>query len=302
MAFDRSELIVAADIGGTHMRAAIVRGDGEILLRREVPTPHDANVPSEMTGLISAVARNAPTGEAGPTRVVIGLPGPVDYRAGRLLWAPNLPESWPDQLSEARLGASIGLPVHIVNDADAAALGEAYFGSGREYRNVAYATISTGIGAGFVFGGRLLRGDRSIGELGHSIIDWRAWLNHEPSTLEELASGTGLTRLAAEAGLGDISGVQISELVRRKDRGALQIWRSAVAAAAVGITNLIMVFSPDIVVIGGGLGLQPVFFTALIEALPRDAVPQVPATPVVPAALGDNAGLVGASRWRASGA
>ncbi len=301
MAIELAEVIVGADIGGTHMRAALVRGDGAILFRRELPTPHEANVPDALTDLVSSVAGHALVGERAVTRVVIGLPGQIDYRAGKLLWAPHLPASWPDQLSEQKLQGSIGLPVHIANDADVAALGEAFFGAGRDFRDVAYVTISTGIGAGFVFGGQLLRGDRSLGEIGHTILDWRAWLANQPSMLEELASGSGMTDMATRAGLGALSAEAIAELVHQKDKDALEIWRQAVSAAAAGISSLIMAFSPGIVVVGGGLGRQSEFFTALKETITHGVARALSPTPLVTAALGDDAGLIGTVRWTASG-
>ena len=299
MIFDLEEVIVAADIGGTKMRVALVRGDGSVLLSREQPTPHNVGVPDELTDLISSIAHHVLAGERSASRVVVGLPGPVDYRSGKLLWAPHLPESWPDQLSESQLRTTIGLPVHVANDADLAALGEAYFGAGSAYRDVAYVTISTGIGAGFVFDGQLLRGKRSLGEIGHTIIDWMAWSALEPATLEELASGSGMTRMAVERGLGALSGKEISELAHRENVDALQIWRGAVSAAAAGTFNLATAFSPEIIVIGGGLGLQLDFFLALEETFSRHVPRRMPSTPLVPAALGDNAGLIGAARWTA---
>lgn len=300
MAPDPQEITVAVDVGGTQMRAALVRGDGEIIFRRVLPTPRNADVPTELTDLISSVARHVVTGERGADRVVVGLPGQVDYRAGTLLWAPHLPESWPGQLSEDRLRQVVGLPVQLANDADLAAVGEAYFGSGRNYRDVAYITISTGIGAGFVYGGRLLRGGRSLGELGHTIIDWTAWQKHLPATLEKLASGTGLTRMAIDAGLGALTGERINQLVQHDDKDALQLWGHAVSAAAVGIANLSMAFSPEVVILGGGLGLQPNFFSAVGDAFARDVPEEMPPPPLLSAELGDNAGLVGAVRWVAA--
>ena len=133
-----------------------------------------------------------------------GLPGGVDYEAGRLLWAPHLPAQWPDLLSTEGLTAHLGLPVRIANDADLAAVGEALFGAGADSPAVAYLTVSTGIGAGVVHGGRLLRGARSLAEVGHAVIDWRAWQEGAPCTLEELGSGSGVARLAREAGLGPL--------------------------------------------------------------------------------------------------
>ena len=139
----------------------------------------------------------------------MGLPGGVDYEAGRLLWAPHLPEQWPDLLSTEGLTAHLGLPVRIANDADLAAVGEARSAPVAASPAVAYLTISTGIGAGVVHGGRLLRGPRSLAEVGHAVIDWRAWHDGAPCTLEELGSGSGVARLAREAGLGALGAREI---------------------------------------------------------------------------------------------
>ncbi len=192
--------VLAADVGGTQMRAALVGPRGDVLLRRSAATPAHADVPAALIDLIGSVAAERAHGRS--SHAVVGLPGAVDYEAGRLLWAPHLPEGWPDRLSRDELTARLSMPVHIANDADLAAVGEAAFGAGAGTADVAYLTISTGIGAGVVFGGRLLRGRRSLGEVGHTVIDWRAWRAGLPSTLEELGSGSGVARIAAAGGTG----------------------------------------------------------------------------------------------------
>jgi predicted NBD/HSP70 family sugar kinase len=169
------------------MRAALVDPRGAVLLRRSVPTPNEADVPASLIDLIGSMAAERRHGKA--SHAVVGLPGGVDYETGRLLWAPHLPVQWPDVLSTEGLTAHLDLPVHIANDADLAAVGEASFGAGAASPGVAYLTVSTGIGAGVVHGGRLLRGARSLAEVGHAIIDWRAWQEGAPCTLEELGSG-----------------------------------------------------------------------------------------------------------------
>ncbi len=184
------------------MRAALVDPEGRILLRQIVPTPAQADVPASLTELLAAVAATPDHGT--PSHAVVGLPGAVDYAAGRLLWAPNLPKQWPAQLSTEGLTGHLGLPVSIANDADLAAVGEAAFGAGAASSAVAYLTISTGIGAGVVHGGRLLRGTRSLAEVGHVVVDWRAWREGLPCTVEDLGSGTGVARMASAAGLGTI--------------------------------------------------------------------------------------------------
>ena len=184
--------VLAADVGGTQMRAALVNAHGDVLLRESAPTPGHAAVPGALIDLIGRVG--AEQGHGAASHAVVGLPGGIDYENGRLLWAPHLPEQWPALLSRDELTGRLGIPVHIANDADLAAVGEATFGSGAPGTDVAFLTISTGIGAGVVNGGRLLRGRRSLGEVGHTVIDWLAWSEGRPSTLEELGSGSGVAR------------------------------------------------------------------------------------------------------------
>jgi glucokinase len=287
--------VLAADVGGTQMRAALVGPQGEILLRRSAPTPADSDVPAAFTSLVGAVA--VEDGYGSPSHAVVGLPGGVDYEAGRFLWAPNLPAQWPDQLSATGLSAQLGLPVSIANDADLAAVGEAWFGAGAKSSAVAYLTVSTGIGAGVVNGGRVLRGSRSLAEVGHVVIDWRAWRDGEPSTVEELGSGSGVTRQALEAGLGAASSQEVEAGAAAGEPRAVAIWQQAIAACAAGVSNLVMSFYPSTVVIGGGMGRQDAFFGPL-----RDMVLQRPGhhpgdLTIVRSTLGDDAGLSGAAAW-----
>jgi glucokinase len=289
---------LAADIGGTQMRAALVDPTGVVLRRQSVPTPKEADVPASLIQLIRSVAAGRRLGEA--SHAVVGLPGAVDYEAGRLLWAPHLPEQWPDLLSAERLTGHLGLSVSIANDADLAAVGEDAFGAGAASPAVAYLTISTGIGAGVVHGGRVLRGTRSLAEVGHAVIDWRAWHEGAPCTLEELGSGSGVARLALEAGLGALGAREIQTAAAEGEPKAAAIWQGAITACAVGVVNLVMSFSPSTVVIGGGLGRQEEFFSPLRELVlgrpgrhPEDLT-------IVRSALGDDAGLSGAAGWKAA--
>ena len=122
-----SGLVLAADIGGTLMRAALVDEKGQLGGPACRADTRHADAPAAFVDLVKAVCGEAP-GEV--ARAVVGLPGAVDYETGRLLWAPNLPERWPDLLSRDELAAGLNLPVSIANDADLAAVGEAWFGAG----------------------------------------------------------------------------------------------------------------------------------------------------------------------------
>ena len=162
---------------------------------RSAHTPEHADVPAALIDLIAAVGATTDYGAA--SHAVVGLPGSVDYEVGRLLWAPHLPEGWPEQLSRDELTRAAG-PArgHRERRRPAPSVGEAAFGAGAGSTDVAYLTVSTGIGAGVVYGGRLLRGTRSLAEVGHTVIEWRAWREGLPCTLEELGSGSGVARMA----------------------------------------------------------------------------------------------------------
>jgi glucokinase len=277
------------------MRAALVGPQGDVLLRRSSATPDDADVPAALIQLIDDVG--AERGHGAVSHAVIGLPGGVDYEHGRLMWAPHLPEAWPDRLSRDELSAQLGMPAYIANDADLAAVGEAAFGAGAGTADVAYLTISTGIGAGVVHGGRLLQGMRSLAEVGHTVIDWHAWREESPSTLEELGSGSGMARMAREAGLDARDAQQVAAAAAAGDAKAIAIWQGAVTACAVGVSNLVMSFYPSVVVIGGGLGRREEFFGPVREWVLGRPENHPTDLAIVPAALGDDAGLAGAAAW-----
>lgn len=287
--------MLAADLGGTHMRAALVDGSGVVVHRRSAPTPTWSEAPAALIELIRSVRVSDAAGAV--SHAVVGLPGDVDYRAGKLLWAPNLPASWPDLLSQDQLSAQLGLRTRIANDADLAVMGEAIGGAGRGTADLAYLTISTGIGAGVVLGGELVHGTRSLAEIGHTIIDWHAWGRGEPSTLEELGSGSGIARLAREAGLGELDAVAVEASAREGDESAAGIWRGAISACAAGVANVVMAYSPSLVVIGGGLGLSDAFFAPMRRLVLSHPWHFPDDFDVVASVLRDDAGLCGAAHW-----
>jgi glucokinase len=291
-------LVLAADIGGTHMRAALVTNDGTVVVHRTAPTPAHQHAPAALVELIRAVKDLR--GKQTVGHAVVGLPGAVDYDAGALLWAPHLPESWTELLSQKELSTRLGLPVCVANDADLAAVGEAAFGAGIGTPDVAYLTVSTGIGSGIVCAGRLVRGRRSLAEVGHTVLDWHAWCAGRPSTLEELGSGSGMARQAAEAGMGALDARAVMDAASVGDRRAREIWNRAVAACAAGVCNLVMTFSPSIVIVGGGIGRQEDFFTEVRATVVGRPAHHPKDLSIVTSSLGDVAGLAGAAGWMAA--
>ena len=272
------------------MRVARTSPDGEVTDRREEPTGDD---PRALLDLLREVQDRGPVAHA-----VVGVPGRVDYQLGRLEYAPNLPDQWDDVLTDDHLTTELGLNVALANDADLAAVGEAWFGAGRDFADVAYLTVSTGIGAGVVTGGLLVHGRRSLAEVGHTVVDGQALAEGRPSTVEELGSGTALDRLAAEAGL-DVSGKALVDRVRGGDEASARVLTRVITAAAIGAVNLAHLFTPQVIVVGGGLGMNGDLVLDPIRALLGTRGPRELPEPivVVNAALGDDAALAGAGAW-----
>lgn len=296
MTTDRTERadgvpVIAVDLGGTNMRAAVVSTRGEILSRHVDPTPREASHPDGLAALVREVAAGS-----GASRAVIGVPGRVDHMAGSLEYAPNLPSHWAGHLSESMLSGAIGMPVALANDADLAAVGEYRFGGGRGSMDMVYVTISTGVGCGVILGGRLVHGRRSLAEAGHTVIDRRA--ENGRRTFEGQASGTTLGRLAEEARVR-VRGRELVDLVRRGDLSARWAWDSMVEAAGFGLANLAHLFSPEVIVVGGGVGLTgDLLLEPLRVAVAAHGPRELPEPiRIVRAELGDDAGLAGAAGW-----
>ena len=284
--------IVAIDLGGTNVRAARVAEDGTIEDRIQRPTPHYQPEPTVILQMMAEVAGNAP-----PGRAVIGLPGVVNHEEEELAQAPNIPQMWIPSLTEKWFEQRCGYEVSFANDADLAAVGEASFGAGRGKRDVVYVTISTGIGAGIVVGGTLVRGRLSGGEIGHTVIDASAIRRGEPGTVEELGSGTAMNREALAAGFWE-QGREFVDLVRAGNTRAVEVFERVIFAAALGITNLAWLVLPQVVVIGGGLGRNIDLIKPVVEKVLGRYGPEASSSiEITVAALGDDAALAGAAAW-----
>lgn len=283
---------LAVDLGGTNMRVAVVDREGTVLDRAQEPTPQHARSIEPLVGFVRAM-RDAHDVE----HAVVAVPGRVDHEAGRLLDGPHLPADWPPVLTRDALADALALPVALANDADVATIGEARFGAARGHDDVVYVTVSTGVGAGIVVGGHLLRPRYSAGEVGRSVVDRVLAAAGEDGTVEGLGSGTALTRAAHAAGL-DAAGPDLVRLVEAGDPVARRVWDEGLFAVAVGIVNLAHLVAPTVFVIGGGVGRNGDLALAPIRAALARLGPAGPPIAVVPAALGDDSGLLGAAGWR----
>ncbi len=304
---------LAVDLGGTELRAAMVDESGAVLGFQACPTDSrggPAAVMAQIVGLLRRVEREV--GDKAPAGLGIAAPGPLDAAAGIAIAPPTL-EGWHDVALAAEMQARLDLPVRIANDANAAALGEWRFGAGRGTAHMVFVTVSTGIGGGVVADGRLLLGSRGLAaEIGHMTIDADSpdcLFGGAPGAWEALASGTALGRdatrgatgpdgagLRALAGPGSVTARHVVEAARNGDPLACTLLDQEARLLGIGFTNLLHLYAPERIIMGGGVAAGFDLMRDRIESTIRErALAPYRAVPVVAAALGTRAGLVGAA-------
>ncbi|WP_298207418.1 ROK family protein [Ferrimicrobium sp.] len=276
--------VLAVDLGGTNFRMARVSSDGDIVKRAVLSTKEATSVGEGLGQLVSLV------GGEDVSTLVFGAPGVVDYSKGHVVYAPNLDQEFLSELSVSALEGVLDKKVILVNDADMAALGESELGAGKGGSTVVFVTCSTGVGAGVVHAGRLLRGHFSTMEAGHTRLGLEAM-----DEAESLASGTALARMAKEAGLV----VDNPGLVKSAAANAgmeREVLSRVTEALGILLSNLAWLLSPDKIVVGGGLGLSDPFVLELTQQVFDSSVPKyLKGLQLSPAELGDDAGLRGAA-------
>lgn len=312
MQAQQAPLAVAVDLGGTRFRVALVGLQGDLHARRVYPTESEEGPDAIIARIANAVRE---TVAAVPSRghvagVGIVAPGPLDPWRGIIYQAPNLP-GWDNLPLAERLAGLTNLSVRVGNDANLAALGEHRFGAGRGVSHLVYLTVSTGVGGGIVIEDRLLLGSRGVaGEPGHTTIDLhgiRCGCGNY-GCLETIASGTAIARRAGDeldAGRTSVLGgpgdrptaVAVSAAAAGGDALAIELLDEAARGLGVGIVNLLHLFDPRMVVLGGGVTNSGERWWSVVRAeVERRAMAiYLQGLQIVPAALGDDAGLYGAA-------
>jgi glucokinase len=277
------------DLGGTNIKLVVLEGE-QVVERRSEPTRSDEGVEAVLARL-AAFARSAGSVDS----VGVALPGLFDGD-GRGVLLPNLHGDWVGQPIAAPLAGSIGRPVRLINDGHAFALAEARLGAARGADDVICIVCGTGIGGGLVIGGRLHLGveDRA-GEVGHHTVvaDGPPCNCGNRGCLETLAG----SRAIAEAA-GTPSFDTAVEAARSGEERAVKALREAASFIGIAIANLTIFFTPQRVVIGGGVAVAgELLFQPLRAEVERRAgrVAPLGAIEIVPAALGADAGAVGAA-------
>jgi glucokinase len=302
---------LVVDLGGSQVRVATADDNLQLSGRLEEPTDHSRGpegVVAQIVRLCIQTCAKSGVSPADITLLVVGCPGPLDSRQGIVFDPPNL-LGWKEVPLRDMLQTALGVPTVIVNDANAAALGEFHFGAGRGTRNLVYLTISTGIGGGVVVDGALLEGTSgSGGELGHMTIDRDGPVCPcgNIGCLEALGSGRAIARRYGEALAERYPGVvpdppatarDIVRLATQGDSVALEIFDDAARAVGTGVVNCVNIFNPDVVVLGGGVtNAGERLFAPVRDMVQRYALPRPRASVrVLPAELGSDVGLIGAA-------
>ena len=292
-------MIGAVDIGGTKIAVALIGDSGQVLARAESAT-RAGRGPAEGLARITAMLHGL-TAQAGVSLAGIGVgcTGPVDALAGTLGRIPFLP-GWEGLDLARQLSDAWRLPVALENDADAAALGEGTWGAGRGARNFICVTVGTGIGGGLVLGGRLYRGQDGLHpEIGHHVIDpsGPACSCGARGCWESLASGPALADWYSAATGESVDAAAICARAEQGDGRAGEAVAREGRWLGLGLANLIPLFVPDVIALGGGVMRSRHLFWDEMQATIRAACRLIPAEKVrlLPAALGSDAGLIGAA-------
>ncbi|MBN2502384.1 MAG: ROK family protein [Anaerolineales bacterium] len=298
-------MIGAIDIGGTKIAIGLFEQNGKLVAQNAFPTqPERAwdEALKEIRTLLVQLQKQTGTELEG---IGIGCTGPVDPFAGKLLHVDFLPR-WEGAEIVSDLAGHFGVPVALENDADAAALGEYTWGAGQGRRTFLFVTVSTGIGAGLIVDGKIYRGlDGFHPEIGHHIIDPSGPLCScgAHGCWESLASGPAMAQWFVENTPSDHHGpepVTAQSICERHDVYAQKAIEREGHYLGIGLANMITIFTPEVIALGGGLMRSRHLFWDTIQKTIANACGLVPAEKViiVPASLGAHTGLYGAcSVW-----
>ncbi|HTK05702.1 MAG TPA: ROK family protein [Ktedonobacteraceae bacterium] len=325
---DELPLVIGIDLGGTQIRTAVLQG-GRLLSRISLLCGENATPERIIPRMFQAVEQALQS--AGVTLqqiagIGIGAPGPLNSHAGIVYCPPNLP-GWENVPLRALFSDHFERPTYLENDANVAALAESLFGAGRGSDEIVYLTVSTGIGGGIISNGKIIEGIRgTAGELGHMTIDLHGERCNcgNIGCLEALASGTAMARQANRAiasGQGEellayafqqqkeaknsaesidahlhVNASMVAKAAQAGIPLAKEIIAQAARALGFGLVNVIHIFNPEVIILGGGVTQMGEMLLAPARHIVETRTMQIPkeSARIVMAELGSDVGLIGA--------
>ncbi len=284
--------VIGIDLGGTGIKAGRFHMDGSCIEERKIATPQ----PSTPMAVAEAIAElaNELNADKKCKAMGIGIPGPVDGTARIARVAINL-SGWHDVPLADLVEKRTGLSVTLNNDANCAGLGEAWLGAGRNHQNLLLITLGTGVGGAVILNGKLFMGHYgAAGELGLITLnpDGPPCNSGNNGSFEQYCSINGVKRLS-----GRDPG-ELGRLAAKGDAEAIAHWEQYGALLGAGLTSLIYIFTPEMVIIGGGISASSDFFLPATRAELKKRVLASSRIDLqlVTAELGNRAGMVGAAK------
>ena len=309
-------LYIGIDVGGTTAKAGVVDEAGQILYKSSCKTGIERDfedIAADMAELCRHIVRESGHEMAEVAAVGVGIPGEQSPKTGLVAFCNNL--GWVDVPLMQRLRDALGLPVYVDNDANVAALAESAFGASRDVKSSILITLGTGVGGGIVRDQRIHTGAHGVGgEIGHVVVV----VDGEPCNCghrgcwEKYASATAIIRmgralmeekpdcaLARQLG-GDaaqLNAKAVLDLAKAGDADCMGIFETYVKYLCVGLANLINIYDPDMIVLGGGVAYAGDFLLDAVRAALGDYVycPALSWARVELARLGNDAGIIGAA-------
>ena len=309
--------VLAVDLGGTKIIAAVVLPDGKIVSRKYCLTLAKDGFKAVTERLLAAATEaiiQSKVDIMDLSAVCIAAAGIINVKRGIITYSPNLP-GWRNVALRDIVSEKLGLDTYIINDASAAALGEHRFGAGKGVDNLIYITVSTGIGGGIIIDGKLYTGsDGCAGEIGHMIVDVNGpkCSCGNSGCLEAMASGTAVAREAvirinqgecssiielAGGKIENVTAEKVALAARKGDKVAWDIISKAANYLGTGFVNLVNVFNPDLIIVGGGMSKMGNMLLNPARKIVKQRSFKLPARRVhiVRSGLGSNAGIIGAA-------
>ncbi len=307
---------IGIDVGGTNVKIALVNDSGKIIYSNSVPTRAEMgyeytvnNIKQAIYDLLKETKLEAKEIEG----IGFGFPGQVDYKSGVVRLAPNIP-GWVDVPIAKMIEDEFHIPTRVDNDVRCAALGELKYGAGKGCENLICITVGTGIGSGLIVNGKLVRGaSNAAGEIGHiklQIHDGPICGCGDTGCMEAFASGPAIVAMAEEyilggkstkyremANGGDITPFIVAEAAKAGDPVARRIFSRIGEYIGIGMASVVNLLNPEKIIIGGGVAdAGDILLDPLKDTLKKRAMKIAGETvEVVPAQLGNTAGVIGAS-------
>jgi glucokinase len=284
--------VLGIDVGGTAIKLGRFNHSGQGLQFLTIPTPQPATPIAILDAIIHAIPSIDPDRKS--QAIGMGIPGPSDPTGRIAKLAINLPE-WVNVQVADRMEEALHLPCKIANDANCAALGEAWQGAGRSYKNLVLLTLGTGVGGGIILNGELFTGyNGAAGELGSISFNPEGHpcnSGNRGSLEQQLCIGSIVRRSGKDPSL-------LGQLAQSGHVEALKFWQDYGRDLGIGLTTLIYVLNPEAIVIGGGIsGSSEFFFDSVIEEInERVSLPSREGIKLIKAELGNQAGMFGAAK------